>query len=343
MIYSGYDIIDLHQDIAYFLQHGDKRLIRDLDRDMSGRHGDIPKYIRGRVRLIFSSIFPAIETWNPRLGEESQKLYGGELNPRTSIFTGYENLFEQIKIYYRLSRIYRDHIDIVFSNRDLEMIGRDDKIRLLISLEGSDTLYNPDDLEILFRLGVRAIGITWNYDNKYGSACTTSRDYGLTKLGEELVELANRLGVIVDISHSSKKTSLDVLSISKQPVIASHSNYYGRKIHRRNVDDEVIEGVKKSGGVIGFTLIRSTIGGSESIDDLVLHIVDVWQRFGSDVLAIGSDLFGIEETPTGIRDASDLHVILDKLSEKGFGDNDLRKISHENALRVLRSVASRWV
>ncbi|MEM4485455.1 MAG: dipeptidase [Sulfolobales archaeon] len=338
----GYPIADLHEDIAYFLQRGDRDLVRDFDRDIPGRHGDIPKYMRGGVKLIFSALFPALETWDPRLGEISGKLYGGRASPRSNIFTGLDNLFEQLKIYYRLSEEYRRYIEIVYEGRDLEFFDRDDKIRFLISLEGADPLANPDDLEIVFRLGVRALGITWNYDNKYGASCTSNKDYGLTEAGERLVSLANKLGVVIDVSHSSRRTALDVLSISKQPVIASHSNYHGRKPHRRNIDDEIIEGIKRSGGVIGFTLIRSTIGGSESIDDLILHILDVWQRFGSDVIAIGSDLFGIETTPEGIRDAGDLRVIIDKLAEKGFGDNDLRKISHENVLRILRSVSSRW-
>ncbi|MGC9010181.1 MAG: dipeptidase [Sulfolobales archaeon] len=338
-----YKIIDLHEDIAYFFETGSKELIRDFDKDISGRHGDIPKYLRGNVHLIFASIFPAIETWDPVRAEKLTKLYGREIFYRGSVFAGYDNLFEQVKIYYRLADKYSDYIEIIFSRSDLDKFLGDNKIRLLISLEGADPLMNPDDLLILYRIGVRSLAITWNYNNRYGASCMSKKDYGLTDAGEELVEYANKLGIILDISHASKKTSLDVINISKLPVIASHSNYFSRKNHPRNIDDEILEGLKRIGGVVGFTLIRSTLGGKESIDDLVDHIVDVWSRYGSDVLAIGTDFFGIENTPTGLEDVSKLQDLLKKLSNRGLGENDLRKIAHENVLRILKIHASKWI
>lgn len=337
-----YRIADLHEDIAYFLQTGPRELVQDFDKEIPGRHADIPRYLRSGVRMVFSSIFPAVNTWDPQRGRRLREFYGREFYISPSVFPGIEVLLEQVKIYYRLEETYRDYVKIVYRATDIEEFYKGERILFLVSLEGADVLSEPGDLEILYRLGVRSLTVTWNYDNRYGSSCMSRRDYGLTDLGAELVAEANRLGIVLDISHSSKRTALDILSASRLPVIASHSNYYGRKSHARNIDDEVLEGIKRTGGVVGFTLITSTIGGRESIEDLVEHIVDVRERFGPEILAIGTDFFGIEKTPRGLEDVSRLPDLLGRLAERGFSDNDLRKISSENVLRVLREHVSRW-
>jgi membrane dipeptidase len=343
LVIKIYRIIDLHEDVAYFFQSASSEHVKDFDKDLPDRHADIPKYKKAGIKMIFSAVFPAIRTWDPFKEKMMQNLYGREGSAIVSLFAGRDNLLEQIKIYYRLERFFKDHIKIVSDRADIENLDREEKIMFLISLEGADLLNDPEDLELLFRLGIRSLAVTWNYDNKFGSSCTSRRDYGLTAYGEALVEEANRLGVIIDISHSSRKTSLDVLEISREPVIASHSNYYGRKAHPRNIDDQILEGIKKTRGVIGFTFITSTIGGEGSIDDLVAHIIDVKERFGSDILAIGSDFFGIEKTPRGLEDVTKIPDLLRKLSEKGFSDNEIRGIAYENVLRVLREYSKKWI
>jgi membrane dipeptidase len=110
----------------------------------------------------------------------------------------------------------------------------------------------------------------------------------------------------------------------------------------RNVDDEILEGIKRVGGVVGFTMITSTIGEKPSIDSLARHIIEVWRRFGSDVLAIGTDYFGIERTPEGLEDISKIQRLFERLAEMGMGDNDLRKLGWENVERVIRAHEQRW-
>ncbi len=334
-------IADLHQDISFYLQNA-PRNTPGFDVDAEGRHGDIPKYRRAGIRLVFSAIFPAIGSWNPRIQEMLNKGYGFGYSIKPLLYRGgLVNVLEHIKIYYRMARAYSE-IEIVDSARDFEDLENNEKIGFLISLEGADPLEDPEDLEVLARLGVKSLTITWNYDNRYASSCMSRRDYGLTGEGEYLVEKANELGVILDISHAGRKTSLEVLNISKLPVIASHSNYMGRRRHVRNVDDEILEGIKRSGGVVGFTMITSTIADDPSIDDLVKHIVDVKERFGSDILAIGTDYFGIETTPKGLEDVSKLPNLLSRLRDSGFSENDISKLSWENIARVIRIHASRW-
>ncbi|PWV37386.1 MAG: hypothetical protein DJ555_02440 [Desulfurococcaceae archaeon] len=342
-----YMIADMHQDISFAIKTGgfDPKVNRNLgvtfDQDLEGRHGDIPKYSRGGVRLIFGAIFPGNAVWSPVILERLEKLYGSWHESLVPVLGSLGDVIEHIHIYRNLVKRYQNKLRLVARPGDLARV-ESEGIGILISLEGSDPVGRPEDLEILHMLGVRSLTITWNYDNKYASSCRSTKDYGLTENGEDLVRIANELGIILDISHAGKKTALDVLSISKLPVIASHSNYNAVHKSLRNADDEILEGIKKSGGVIGFTLITSTIGGKPSIDDLAKHVIEVWRRYGSDILAIGTDYFGIERTPEGLEDASKLPRLLERLAELGMGDNDLRKMAWENVARVVRAHENRW-
>jgi membrane dipeptidase len=341
-------VADMHQDISYAIKTGgfDPASNRDLavtfDKDISGRHGDIPKYIAGGVKLVFGAIFPGREFWSPTILERLERLYGSWHRSTVPVLGYLEDVIEHISIYRGLVKRYRDRLSLVSRPGDLDRVTGSDKVGILISLEGADPISRPEDLEILWLLGVRSVTITWNYDNKYASSCRSKKDYGLTEEGEELVKIANNLGIILDISHTGRKTAIDVLSLSKLPVIASHSNYSGVHKHMRNVDDEILEGIKRVGGVVGFTMITSTIGERPSIDALARHIIEVWRRYGSDILAIGTDYFGIEKTPDGLEDISKIPKLFEKLASMGMGENDLRKLGWENVARVIRAHEARW-
>ena len=110
--------------------------------------------------------------------------------------------------------------------RDIEncIYSVNSRICLLLSMEDAEVLEDPYDLVIFKRLDLRGIGITWNFDNKWESGCLTKKDRGLSHNGEELVMIANKLGIILDIVHASKRTMIDVLKAFKKPVIISHAN-----------------------------------------------------------------------------------------------------------------------
>lgn len=341
-------IADMHQDISFAIKTGgfdapaNKDLAVTFDKDLPGRHGDIPKYLRGGVRLIFGAIFPAYQSWSPAALERLERLYGSWHGSLAPLMGGLRDVVDQLMIYRGLAKKYEDKIQLVHRPGDLERLLGSERIGILVSLEGSDPLERPEDLEILHLLGIRSLTLTWNYNNRYASSCTSTKDYGLTQEGEELVRMANQLGIILDISHAGKRTALDVLSISKMPVIASHSNYSKIHKHPRNVDDEILEEVKRIGGVVGFTLITSTIGPRQDVESLANHVIEVQRSYGSEVLGIGTDFFGIEKTPQGLEDASKIPNLLEKLAEKGLGDGDLEKMAWGNVERVVKIHEKAW-
>ncbi|MEL9991664.1 MAG: membrane dipeptidase [Thermoproteus sp.] len=304
-------IYDLHEDISYYYFVERKS---EFDVDEAGRQSDLPKLKRAEVDLVFASIFPI------RYSSLGASPAGSK-----------ETSLEMFKIIYRLAT--RHEITIVERAADLNRSG----LKFLISLEGADALDEPEDLLLYYRLGLRAVGITWNLDNKYGASCMTKRDYGLTAYGVELVELANRLGVVIDLAHASKNTALDVLYISKKPVVISHANVAAVYKTNRNVDDEVLEALKRNGGVIGLTAIPSTIGGDGSVRDLVRHALYVKETFGAELLAIGSDALGVDRMAVGMESIDKLPIFLDLLRSAGFSEDEIEGIAYKNAKRVIEA------
>ncbi|MEZ0248571.1 MAG: dipeptidase [Thermoproteus sp.] len=304
-------IYDLHEDIAHYYFVGRRS---EFDVDEVGRQSDLPKLKRAGVELVFTSVFPI-----------SYSSLGA--SPAGSK----EISLEMFKIIYRLA--IRHGVTIVEKATDLSRGG----LKFLILLEGADALDEPEDLLLYYKLGLRAIGITWNLDNKYGASCMTRRDYGLTAYGAELVELANKLGVIIDLAHASKNTALDVLHISRKPVAISHANIAAVYKTNRNVDDEVLEALKRNGGVIGLTAIPSTIGGDGSVKDLVRHALYVKETFGAEILAVGSDALGVDRMAKGLESIDKLPVFFDLLRDAGFSENEIEGIAYKNAKRVIEA------
>ncbi len=336
---ANYPIIDLHEDIAYYLMNlgGLEGEFQDFDADAPGRQSDIPKLVKGNIKIVFGAVFPIHDTYNPMIGERISSGYGTQsirsYTPTASKAIG----LEMIKIYLILARRFSNRLRIIEDYPDIEQVIHSDLVGLLMSVEGADMLDDAYDLLLLHRLGIRALGITWNFDNRYGASCLTRKDYGLTTDGEELVRLANELGVIVDLAHTSRNTMIDVLNLSRKPVIISHANAQGVHKHPRNVDDEILELLARNHGVIGITMIPSTIGPRPNIDSLVKHILYIHERFGPDIIAIGTDFLGIGKTPEDLTNIGEIGRLIDKLAGYGINDNDLRKITFENALRVIRN------
>lgn len=337
-----YPVIDLHEDVSlYFLIFGGGQPLADFNDDVVGRDADIPKYVRGNVRLVFSSIFPGTHTFDTKLLEQRGK---DRWLPKVIMRYPQLQIFEHLKIYYSLSEAY--NIRIVESFRDAEEIIRssDYKLGFIIHVEGGDAIDDPYDLVLLRRLGVRSLGITWNYNNKWASSCFSSKDYGLTPEGEELVKYANKLGILIDLAHASKKTAVDVLQISKKPVMISHANIKSLHNHKRNVDDEVLELLSSNKGVIGLSFVSTFISPKKrsDVNDLVNHFMYVYERFGSSILAVGTDFHGLLGLPgpEGLESIDKVQVLLDVLRNRGLNESDIRKIAYENVLMLLESVFS---
>ncbi|KAG7855775.1 hypothetical protein KL939_004239 [Ogataea angusta] len=219
------------------------------------------------------------------------------------------------------------------------------KIAVTMGVEG---LHQVDTSLAVVRqyydLGVRYITLTHNCDNPFATACTTviagREDKGLTAYGRECIREFNRIGMMVDLSHVSYRTMVDVLEIARAPVIFSHSSAYALTNHERNVRDDVLQMVKTNGGVVCVDFVPNFIkkpdAADASIDDCVDHVLHIVDLIGWDHVGIGSDFDGMGATgPKGLEDVSKFPDLVVKVWEKsGASHEDIRKFMGLNVLRV---------
>jgi len=144
-------------------------------------------------------------------------------------------------------------------------------------------------IKIFFQLGIRMMHLTYNRRNLIGDGCMEENDGGLSDFGKIVVKEMNRIGIIVDVAHSSQKTAIDACKISSSPVVASHSACMSLWEHPRNKKDEVISKIADTGGYIGICCIPGFLGRTGDINAFLDHIVYVVKKFGSKYVAIGTD------------------------------------------------------
>ena len=317
-------VIDLHEDVSsYFLRSPNPQ---PFNKDVKSRQVDIPKYRRAGLALFVGAVFPSNKIYDPTSG---------------LVVNGFKAslpvAWNHIAVYHRMIRRCPRDFYLVESRSVLEKEFGGNRIGILIGLEGAYPIEDPYDLELYYKLGVRLVGLTWNNENKYAASCMSKKDYGLTGSGETLVGLANSLGVIVDLAHASKNTMLDVLSITSKPVVISHACVRRIRDHPRNVDDEVLDALKRNRGVIGVTFVAEFVGeGRITIDDLVRHFTYLKENYSADIIALGTDYMGTSRLPEGLETIEGLPKLFEKLLENGFTREDLEKIAWRNAYRVIK-------
>lgn len=208
------------------------------------------------------------------------------------------------------------------------------KTNIILGVEGGHIFDNAyKQLETLYELGVRVFTLTWNNSNKLAHSALESDKKGLTRRGKAFIREFGNYGVILDLSHASTKTVLDVCEIANNPVIASHSCVRAlRPSFMRNIADQAIQAIVQRHGVIGINFSEYHLGEHSIVD----HIDYIKDKFGIDAAAIGSDFDGIDDavigSPQGIR------TLERALGERGYTKAEIEKVFSGNFLRVFRKI-----
>jgi membrane dipeptidase len=212
------------------------------------------------------------------------------------------------------------------------------KPAVMLTVEGGEPLEGRVEvLHILYRLGVRGFGLTWNDRNLLADGVGVGRSAGgLTAFGRRVVKELNRLGMIVDAAHLARRAYFELLDASATPVIVSHANAAAVSNHRRNLDDEQLSALREQGGVVGLSFYPPFVSGRKdaALDDLLDHFCYIAERFGVEMLGLGSDYDGIPSTVTGLEDVSRLPVLTASLLERGFTEDEVRMVLGGNFMRV---------
>lgn len=234
-------------------------------------HNDTPWQYRNRVGYKFSELDfhnttqleEPMHTDIPRLkeGRIGAQWWSVYVNAHIPENEAVVRTMEQIDFVYRMAQKYPDVFEMAFSADDVERIFEVGKIASLIGMEGGHSIANS--LAVLRRfydLGARYMTITHSRTLDWADAAGDNPKHdGLSEFGEEVIREMNRLGMLVDLSHTTPETMKDVLSISEAPVMYSHSSARALNGHPRNVPDEVLPLVKENNGIIMVTYVESFI------------------------------------------------------------------------------------
>lgn len=174
---------------------------------------------------------------------------------------------------------------------DIALARASGHLGILFNFQGSDAFGRDVRLvEPYFRLGVRHALLAYNLRNAAGDGCHERSDGGLSHYGLRLVSEMNRVGMLVDLSHTGARTAMDALEASTQPVIFSHANPKALCDHARTIDDDAIRRCAATGGVVGISGVELFLGGSGTmLDRVVRHIDYCVQLTGPDHVGLGSD------------------------------------------------------
>jgi len=311
-------IIDGHTDVLLGLiqQH------RSFSEESTTGHVDLPRMRKGNVAAMFFAIWPGIN--------------------QAYIYKGSQQLLELVE---------HPANEAMFIKKvsDLDVAEKEGKVGVIYHIEGIGGFDSEMHLlNILYRVGLRSFGITWSDLNLFGSGTsfipgTPEDTRGITAEGRELIKEANKLGVIVDVSHLSDKSFYDVLEVTSKPIIASHSSCRAISPHSRNLTDQMIKDLAENNGVVGINFGNSFLRGDCSRNTktrytkIIDHIDHVVNLVGPNHVGFGSDFDGTG-VPDSLKDVTGYNLLVKELEKRDYSDVDIDKICHGNFVRIFKDV-----
>ena len=264
-------------------------------------------------------------------------------------------------------RRFREHADLIIHARtvgDVLAAKAARKTAIIFGFQNCSPIENDLSLVQTFHeLGVRFMQLTYNNQSLLGSGCYEPNDAGVSRFGREVIREMNRVGLVIDLSHSSQRTSLDAIELSRRPVVISHANPNFFHQNVRNKSDRLLKALAERGGLLGFSLYPLHIGGAdcplESFCDMVKRAAELMGidhiGFGTDSVrgwpdseldwmrngrwtegASGSAKPSWPEWPAWFRTPADFPNLTHALLRHGFARGEVAKIMGDNWLRIFR-------
>ncbi|AZS37651.1 hypothetical protein CVS47_02292 [Microbacterium lemovicicum] len=333
---AAFPVIDGHNDLPWERRESHDSGLEGIDAEVGSLHTDLPKLRAGGVVGQFWSVFVPTDVEDP---------VGATL--------------QQIDLVHRMVDRFRSDLALARTAAEIRAAVDSGRIASLLGAEGGHSI--GDDLAVLrnfARLGVRYMTLTHNDDTPWADSATGSHPHrGLTDRGREIVAEMERIGILVDLSHTSPATMRDALDVATQPVIFSHSSTAAVADHPRNVPDDVLARLADNGGVVMITFVPQFVsvpyaewlaGGSSgepplvTVADVADHVDHARDVAGSAHIGLGGDYDGTPVLPPDLRDVSRYPVLAEELRRRGWNDADLRALAGGNILRVLEATDQRF-
>ena len=223
-----------------------------------------------------------------------------------------------------------------FSPEDIEANRKNGKMSAILTIEGPAGFgFDPAKLEMLHKVGFRITSLGWNESNVLTGSHKTGE--GLTDLGKVYVCEAQRLGMLVDVSHLSDQGFWDLMEITNAPIVATHSNSRAVCDNSRNLTDDMFLAICRTGGVAGFNQCAPFVGENPNLDTVCDHIIHFLELDPSGKhIALGGDLDGCDELPAGFDSVQSYPSMAQRLLQRGVGKQTVEDIFWNNALGVMK-------
>lgn len=247
-----------------------------------------------------------------------------------------------------------DNYVLVETADDVIRAEKEGKLAVGFHFQGTNPIaHNLAMVEVYYKLGIRHMLMCYNVKTPIGDGCQEITDGGLSRLGVDMVQEMNRVGMIVDLAHTGYRTSMDVFEASDKPVIISHANAWALCEHTRNIRDDQIIACAKSGGVVGIIAFGPVLGsdGTPLVELLVRHIRYMSDLVGPKHVGLALDLIYDQTVstrtmwnpyfhPRPIPDIppEQMDLIIETLLQDGFSEKEVRGILGENWLAVAQKI-----
>ena len=346
---SPIPIFDGHNDVllSLFNKHeaGVEHLF--LDGEADGQL-DFPRAVSGGFG---GGMFAIFVSSKDEIGDIDELMRGGNYDvPLPGFITSEEALPSAVEMASILIRIERESggkFKICRTAAEIRACLTAGVMAAVMHIEGAEPIDRDlKSLDVLYEAGLRSIGPVWSRPNIFGHGVPfrfpSSPDIGpgLTDVGKELIKGCNERRIMIDLSHLNEQGFWDVARLSNAPLVATHSNAHAVCPHARNLTDRQLAAIRDSGGMVGINFATcflrpdGQVDTNTGLDVLIRHLDHLIQQVGIDCVGFGSDFDGAK-VPAPIGDAAGLIRLREALGARGFSGDVLRKLCHENWIRVL--------
>jgi membrane dipeptidase len=336
---------DLHATLDVADMHADSLLWkRDLLQRADHGHVDLPRLIDGHYALqVFSSVTKSPRGQNyDSNGADSDTIRDLAIIGLQPIRT-WSSLLQRSLWHAEKLRGFAERsggrLRLITTPTDIDRLLADRQngnpaVGGMLSIEGLHDIEGEiANLDVLYAAGFRMTGLAHFFDNDVAGSMHGVNKGGLTALGRQVVRRMETMGMVVDVAHASHAALADVLAMATRPIVSSHGGVQATCKVNRNLTDDEIRGIAKTGGLIGIGYWSGAICSTNprGAARAIAHVRDL---VGIDHVGLGSDFDGA--TTTGF-DASQVAAVTQALLTAGFSEADIRKVMGGNVLRVLRA------